>query len=194
MNRMNPKVDAYLKETQVWREESRELRRIALGCGLTEELKWGKPCYTFRESNVVIIQGFKEYCALMFCKGALLKDAKGVLNRIGEHTQGARQIRFTNAREIVAMKPIVKAYISEAIEAERAGLKVEYKRNPEPVPGELQYKLDHYPAMKAAFGALTPGRQRAYILFFSAAKQSKTREARVDKCMGRILSGRGLND
>lgn len=191
---MNPKVDAYLKETQVWREESRELRRIALGCGLTEELKWGKPCYTFRESNVVIIQGFKEYCALMFCKGALLKDAKGVLNRIGEHTQGARQIRFTNAREIVAMKPIVKAYISEAIEAERAGLKVEYKRNPEPVPGELQYKLDHYPAMKAAFGALTPGRQRAYILFFSAAKQSKTREARVDKCMGRILSGRGLND
>jgi uncharacterized protein YdeI (YjbR/CyaY-like superfamily) len=191
---MNPKVDAFLREEKQWREECTTLRSICLGCGLAEELKWGKPCYTFHDSNVVIIQGFKEYCALMFCKGALLKDAKGVLNRIGEHTQGARQIRFTNAREIVAMKPIVKAYISEAIEAERAGLKVEYKRNPEPVPGELQYKLDHYPAMKAAFGALTPGRQRAYILFFSAAKQSKTREARVDKCMGRILSGRGLND
>jgi uncharacterized protein YdeI (YjbR/CyaY-like superfamily) len=191
---MNAKVDAYLREEQRWREESKALRGICLGCGLTEELKWGKPCYMFRESNVVIIQGFKEYCALMFCKGALLKDAKGVLNRIGEHTQGARQIRFTNAREIVAMKPVVKAYINEAIEAEKAGLKVEYKRNPEPVPGELQYKFDHYPALKAAFGALTPGRQRAYILFFSAAKQSKTREARVDKCMGRILSGRGLND
>jgi uncharacterized protein YdeI (YjbR/CyaY-like superfamily) len=191
---MNPKVDAYLREAQTWRKETRELRGIALSCGLTEELKWGKPCYTFRESNVVIIQGFKAYCALMFCKGSLLKDAKGVLNRIGEHTQGARQIRFTNAREIAAMKPVVKAYINEAIQAEKAGLKVEYGRNPEPVPEELQYKIDHYPALKAAFGALTPGRQRAYILFFSAAKQSKTREARVDKCMGRILSGRGLND
>jgi uncharacterized protein YdeI (YjbR/CyaY-like superfamily) len=191
---MNPKVDAYLREEQRWREESKALRTICLGCGLTEELKWGKPCYTFRESNVVLIQGFKHYCALMFCKGALLKDAKRVLNRIGEHTQGARQIRFTDAGEIAAMKPVLKAYINEAIEAEKAGLKVEYKRNPEPVPEELQYKFDHFPALKSAFGALTPGRQRAYILYFSAAKQSQTRASRIEKCMRRILSGDGLND
>jgi uncharacterized protein YdeI (YjbR/CyaY-like superfamily) len=191
---MNPKVDAYLREEQKWREESKILRTICLGCGLTEELKWGKPCYTFRESNVVIIQGFKEYCALMFCKGALLKDSKGALSKIGEHTQAARQARFTNAREIVALKPVLKAYIREAIEAEKAGLKVEYKRNPEPVPEELQYKLDHYPALKAAFAALTPGRQRYYILFISSAKQSATRTARVEKFMPRILSGKGLND
>jgi uncharacterized protein YdeI (YjbR/CyaY-like superfamily) len=191
---MNPKVDAFLRTEKKWREESKALRAICLGCGLTEELKWAKPCYTFRESNVVVIQGFKEYCALLFCKGALLKDPKGVLNRIGEHTQGARQIRFTTAREIVAMSSLIKAYIREAVAAEKAGLKVNYERNPEPVPEELQYKLDHHPALKTAFGALTPGRQRHYILFFSAAKQSKTREARVEKCMPRILSGRGLND
>jgi len=191
---MNPKVDAYLTEIQAWREETKKLRIIALGCGLTEELKWGKPCYTFQEGNVVIIQGFKEYCALMFCKGALLKDPKGVLNKIGEHTQAARQIRFTSAREIVRMEPVLKAYIHEAMEAEKAGLRVKFKKNPEPVPEELRIKLREIPALKAAFAALTPGRQRAYILFISAAKQSKTRESRVEKCMRRILSGKGLND
>jgi uncharacterized protein YdeI (YjbR/CyaY-like superfamily) len=191
---MNPKVDAFLKAENAWRKESKTLRAICLGCGLTEELKWGKPCYTFRDTNVVIIQGFKEYCALMFCKGALLKDSKHVLNRIGEHTQGARQIRFTSNREVVALKPTVKAYINEAIKAEKDGLKVEYKKSPEPIPEELQYKLDHYPDLKTAFGALTPGRQRHYILFFSSAKQSATRTSRIEKCMPRILSGKGLND
>lgn len=191
---MNPKVDAYLREIRAWREETKKLRMIALGCGLTEALKWGKPCYMYREANMVIIQGFKEYCALLFCKGALLKDSKGVLNKIGEHTQAARQIRFTGAREIVAMESVLKAYIHEAVEAEKAGLKVVYKRNPEPVPEELQVKLGKVPALKTAFGALTPGRQRAYILYISAAKQSKTRESRIEKCMPRILSGKGLND
>jgi uncharacterized protein YdeI (YjbR/CyaY-like superfamily) len=191
---MNPKVDDYLREEQRWREESKALRKIALSCGLTEELKWGKPCYTFQESNVVIIQGFKEYCALMFCKGSLLKDPKGILVKIGEYTQVARQARFTNVREIAARKSVLKAYIKEAIEAERAGVKPVYKKNPEPVPEELQYKLDHHPALKTAFGALTPGRQRHYILYFSGAKQSKTREARIDKCVPRILEGKGMWD
>jgi uncharacterized protein YdeI (YjbR/CyaY-like superfamily) len=191
---MNPKVDAFLREEQKWREESKVLRTICLGCGLTEELKWGKPCYTFQGSNVVVIQGFKEYCALLFCKGALLNDTKRILNKIGEHTQGARQIRFTSAREIIAKKAVLKAFIKEAVEAERAGLKVVYKKSPEPIPEELQYKMDHYPDLKAAFGALTPGRQRAYILFISAAKQSATRTSRVEKFMPRILEGKGLND
>jgi len=191
---MNPKVDAFLREAQQWREETAILRGISIGCGLTEELKWGKPCYTFRGSNVVLIQGFKEYCALMFCKGALLKDPSGVLRRIGEHTQGARQIRFNGAQEIVALKPIVKAYINEAIEAEKAGLKVVYDKNPLPVPAELQAKLDRIPALKKAFSSLTPGRQKAYIFHISGAKQAKTRESRVERCMPQILKGRGLND
>jgi uncharacterized protein YdeI (YjbR/CyaY-like superfamily) len=191
---MNPKVDTYLRQTEEWRVETKKLRMIILGCGLTEELKWGKPCYMFRESNVVIIQGFKEYCALMFCKGALLKDPSRILKRPGEHSQAARQIRFTNVREIVKMEPILKAYLHEAIEAEKAGLKVMYKKTPEPIPEELQNKLDGVPALKTAFGALTPGRQRAYVLYFSAAKQSKTREARIEKCMRQILDGKGLND
>jgi uncharacterized protein YdeI (YjbR/CyaY-like superfamily) len=191
---MNPKVDAYVREAQEWREETKQLRTIALGCGLTEELKWGKPCYTFQESNVVIIQGFKEYCALMFCKGALLKDPKKILNRIGEHTQAARQARFTNVREIVDVAPVLRAYIREAVEAEKAGLKVAYKKNPEPVPEELKNRFRDSPALKAAFEALTPGRQRAYIFYFSGAKQSKTRESRIEKCMRRILGGKGLND
>jgi uncharacterized protein YdeI (YjbR/CyaY-like superfamily) len=194
MKRMNPKVDAFIREEKDWPEETKILRTICLGCGLTEELKWGKPCYTFQETNVVVIQGFKEYCALLFCKGSLLKDSKRVLNKIGEHTQAARQIRFSDAREIVRKKAVVKAYIHEAIMAEKAGLKVAYKKNPEPIPEELQHKLDHYPDLKAAFGALTPGRQRHYILFFSAAKQSATRTSRVEKFMPRILSGKGLND
>ena len=191
---MNPKVDAFMAEAQEWREETRMLRSIILGFGLTEELKWGKPCYTLQGSNVVLIQGFKEYCALMFCKGALLADPKGVLKKPGEHTQATRQIRFTNAGELVRLKPIVKAYIREAIEKEKAGLEVVFKKNPEPIPGELQRKLDAMPALRTAFFALTPGRQRAYIHYFSGAKQSKTRESRIDKCTRRILGGKGLLD
>ena len=191
---MNPKVGVYLAKLKKWREEEEELRRIILKFPLTEELKWGKPCYSFQESNIVIIQGFKDHCALLFCKGALLKDPNGILKKPGESTQAARRILFTNAREIAGMKPILKAYIHEAIEAEKAGLKVDFKRNPEPVPEELQNKLDEIPALKTAFHALTPGRQRAYILYFSAAKQSKTRESRVEKCMPQILKGKGFNE
>ena len=189
---MNPQVDEYLRKAKKWREEFAKLRMIVLDCGLTEELKWGKPCYTFQESNIVIIQGFKEFCALLFCKGALLKDPTGILKKFG--WQAARRIPFTNVREIGEMEPILKTYIHEAIEAEKAGLEVNLKKNPEPIPEEFQKKLDEIPALKAAFDALTPGRQRAYILYFSAAKQSKTRESRVEKCMQQILDGRGLND
>jgi uncharacterized protein YdeI (YjbR/CyaY-like superfamily) len=192
MNRMNPKVDEYLRKAKKWQEEMKKLRRISLDCGLTEELKWGKPCYTFQNSNVVLIQGFKEFCALLFCKGALLKDRHGILRKFG--WEAARRIPFTDVREILEMGPILRAYICEAIEAEKAGLKVNYKKKPEPIPEELQNKLDEIPALKTAFNALTPGRQRAYILYFSAAKQSKTRESRVEKCMRQILNGRGLND
>jgi uncharacterized protein YdeI (YjbR/CyaY-like superfamily) len=191
---MNPKVDGYFKKAMRWREEMGKLRAIISTTDLTEELKWGKPCYTFQKSNVVIIIGFKEYCSLLFCKGALLKDPDDILIKPGESSQAARQVRFTNVREIVAVERILKAYIQEAIEAEKAGLKVEYKTNPEPIPEELQTKLDKVPALKAAFKGLTPGRQRGYILYFSAAKQSKTREARVEKCMPQILKGKGLND
>jgi uncharacterized protein YdeI (YjbR/CyaY-like superfamily) len=191
-SRMNPKVDACLSRARKWREEMEKLRMISLDCGLTEELKWGKPCYTFQDSNIVIIQGFKEFCALLFCKGALLKDPNGILKKFG--WQAARRIPFTNVREIVEMEPTLKAYIHEAIEAEKAGLKVNYKKNPEPIPEEFQNKLDEIPALKAAFDALTPGRQRGYILYFSGAKQSKTRESRVAKCMPQILKGKGLND
>ena len=192
MNRMNPKVDEYLRKAKKWRQETEKLRRISLDCGLTEELKWGKPCYTFQTSNIVIIQGFKEFCALLFCKGALLKDRHGILKKFG--WQAARRIPFSNVGEIVEMEPILKAYIHEAIEAEKAGLEVTFKKNPEPIPEELQNKLDEIPALKAAFDALTPGRQRGYILYFSAAKQSKTRASRVKKCMPQILKGNGLND
>jgi uncharacterized protein YdeI (YjbR/CyaY-like superfamily) len=194
MNRMNPKVDKYLSKAKKWQEEFKKLRMISLGCGLTEELKWGKPCYTFQKSNIVLIHGFKEYCALLFFKGALLKDAKGILIQQTENVQAARQIRFTNVREIVEMEPILKAYIHEAMEAEKAGLEVNFKKNPEPIPEELQNKLDEMPALKTAFDALTPGRQRGYILYFSQPKQSKTRESRVEKCMQQILNGKGLND
>jgi len=195
MNRRNPKIDVFLSKAKKWQEESEKLRRIILDCQLTEELKWGKPSYSFQKSNIVLIQGFKEYCALMFFKGALLKDPSGILNEIGENTQAARQIRFTNVREIVEMEPILKAYIYEAIEVEKAGLKVRHKKTSEYIiPEEFQNKLDEIPALKTAFDALTPGRQRAYILYFSAAKQSKTRESRVEKCMHPILNGKGLND
>ena len=192
MKKMNPKVDGYLKKADKWQEEMTKLRRISLDSGLTEELKWGKPCYTFQKSNIVIIQGFKEFCALMFCKGALLKDPSGILKKFG--WQAARRIPFTNVLEVVEMEPILKAYICEAIDAEKAGLKVRLKKKPEPIPEELQDKLDEIPALKAAFDGLTPGRQRGYILYFSAPKQSKTRESRVERCMQQILSGKGLND
>jgi uncharacterized protein YdeI (YjbR/CyaY-like superfamily) len=192
---MNPKVDEYLSKAKKWQEEMEKLRMIILDCQLTEELKWGKPCYTFQKSNIVIIIGLKEYCALLFFKGALLNDANGILIKPGENTQAGRQIRFTNVREIVEMEPILKAYIYEAIEVEKAGLKVNFKKNTELIiPEEFQNKLDEIPALKTAFDALTLGRQRAYILYFSAPKQSKTRESRVEKCMQKILDGKGLND
>jgi uncharacterized protein YdeI (YjbR/CyaY-like superfamily) len=191
MNSMNPEVDGFLRKAKKWQAEMEKLRMISLGSGLTKELKWGKPCYTFQKSNIVIIQGFKEFCALLFCKGALLNDPDGVLKTFG--WQAARRIPFSSVREIVEMEPILKDYIREAIDVEKAGLKVTLKKNPEPIPEELQNKLDEIPALKKAFAALTPGRQRGYILYFSAAKQSKTREARVKKCMQQILNGKGLN-
>ena len=195
MNRMNPKVDAFLGRAKQWQEEFGKLRMIVLDSGLTEELKWGVPCYTFEGRNVVLIHGFKEYCALLFVKGALLHDAKGVLITQTENTQAARQIRFTNVREIVEMEPILKAYISEAMEVEKAGLKVDFKETTEfKIPEEFQNKLDEMPALKTAFGALTPGRQRAYLLYFAAPKQAQTRESRVEKCTQQILDGKGLND
>jgi uncharacterized protein YdeI (YjbR/CyaY-like superfamily) len=193
--RLNPQVDDYLKKLTKWQEESKKLRKIVLDCGLTEESKWGKPCYTFHNSNVVIIHGFKEYCALLFCKGALLKDAGRILIQQTENVQAARQIRFTNLKEIVEMEPTVKAYIHEAVEVEKAGLEVDYKKTSEfPVAEELQNKLDKIPAFKKAFKALTPGRQRGYLLYFAAPKQSKTREARIEKCIPQILKGQGLNE
>jgi uncharacterized protein YdeI (YjbR/CyaY-like superfamily) len=195
MNRMNPKVDGYLRTARKWREEFEKLRMIIIDCGLTEELKWGVPCYTFEKRNIVLMHGFKEYCALLFFKGALLKDAEGILIQQTKNVQAARQIRFTNVREIVKLKPILKAYFHEAIEAERAGLKVSFKKTTEfKIPHEFQNKLDAIPDIRTAFAALTPGRQRAYILYFSAPKQSKTRESRVEKSMRQILNGKGLND
>ncbi|HET6645947.1 MAG TPA: YdeI family protein [Pyrinomonadaceae bacterium] len=192
---MNPKVDAYLNRAKKWQEEMEQLRTIVLDCGLTEELKWGVPCYTFEKRNIVLIHGFKEYCALLFVKGALLNDAKGILITQTENVQAARQIRFSNIREIVALEPILKTYIYEAIEVEKAGLKVNFKKTTGfRIPEEFQNKLDKVPKLKTAFDALTPGRQRAYILYFSQPKQSKTREARVEKCMKQILLGKGLND
>ena len=194
-SKMNPKVDAYLGKAKKWQKELEKLRRILLGCGLTEELKWDKPCYTFQESNVVVILPLKEYCALLFCKGSLLKDAHGILIKAGENTQAARQIRLTDAREIAKKETILKSYIRNAIEVEKAGLKVNYKTISEfKAPEELQNKLDEIPALKSAFSALTPGRQRGYFIYISAAKQSKTRELRVEKCIPDILKGKGLND
>jgi uncharacterized protein YdeI (YjbR/CyaY-like superfamily) len=195
MNRMNPKVDFYFSKAKKWLEELEQLRVIVLDCGLTEELKWGVPCYTFEKSNIVLIHVFQEYCALLFVKGALLNDARGILIQQTKNVQAARQIRFTNVREIVKLKPILKAYIYEAIEVEKAGLKVPFKKTKEfSMPEEFQNKLNENPALKRAFNALTPGRQRGYLLYFSAPKQSKTRESRVEKSMQQILNGKGLND
>lgn len=192
---MNPKVDFYFIKAQKWQEEFEKLRMLILDCGLTEELKWGHPCYTFRKSNIVLMHGFKEYCALLFHKGALLKDPKRILVQQTENVQAARQVRFTGVQEIIKMEPILKAYIHEAIEVEKAGLKVPLKKSTEfKVPEEFQAKLDENPALKAAFYALTPGRQRGYLLYFSQAKQAKTRESRVEKYMQQILNGKGLDD
>ena len=192
---MNPKVDVFLSKAKKWKEEMEKLRMIILDCGLTEELKWGQPCYTFQNSNIVLIHGFKEYCALLFFKGALLQNVHGILIQQTENVQAARQIRFTNVREIVEMETILKAYIYEAIEVEKAGLKVNLKKTTGfTIPVEFQKKLDENPDLKTAFEALTPGRQRAYIYYFSQPKQSKTRETRVEKCLQQILNGKGLND
>lgn len=194
-SKMNPKVDEYLSKSKKWKKEYEKLRDIVLDCELTEEFKWMHPCYTFENKNIVLIHGFKEYCALLFHKGALLQDTHGILIQQTENVQAARQIRFTNLQEIVEMESILKDYIYEAIEVEKAGLEVNYKEHTEYViPEEFQNKLDENPALKTAFEALTPGRQRAYILYFSEPKQSKTRESRVEKYMQQILDGKGLKD
>jgi uncharacterized protein YdeI (YjbR/CyaY-like superfamily) len=192
---MNPKVDVFLSKTKKWRNEFERLRSIILDCGLTEEYKWMHPCYTFRGNNVVLIHGFKEYCAILFFKGVLLHDEKGILIQQTKNVQAGRQIRFTNIKEIVKLEKILKAYIYEAVEVEKAGLKVKMKKTSDfKVPEEFQKKLDEMPALKNAFKSLTPGRQRAYIFYFSQAKQSKTRSLRVDKYIKQILDGKGLND
>ncbi len=192
---MNPKVEFYFRKAKQWQKELEALRMIVLDCGLTEELKWGVPVYTFQKHNIVLLHVFKEYCALLFFKGALLNDANGILIQQTKNVQAGRQIRFTNVREIVEMKPILKAYIYEALEVEQAGLKVTFKKISEfIIPEEFQNKLDSSTALKTAFDALSPGRQRAYILYFSAPKQSKTRQSRVEKCVQQILNGKGLND
>ncbi|SFS70554.1 YdeI family protein [Paenibacillus sp. BC26] len=194
-SRLNHKADVFISSATKWREEYEELRNIVLDCELTEDFKWMHPCYTYQDKNVVIIHGFKEYCALLFHKGALLKDPQGILIQQTENVQAARQIRFTSVQQIVAMEATLKAYIREAIEVEKSGLEVTYKKNTEyTVPEEFQSKLDEVPALKTAFEALTPGRQRAYLLHFSEPKQSKTRVARVEKYTQHILSGKGLND
>jgi uncharacterized protein YdeI (YjbR/CyaY-like superfamily) len=194
-NITNPKVDWFFNKPGKWQEEYEKLRMIALDCGLTEELKWGCPCYTLNNQNIVLIHGFKEYCAYLFFKGALLADAHGILIQQTKDVQSARQIRFANLLEIVEIEPIMKAYIYEAIEVEKAGLKVELKKTSEyNMPDEFQSKLDHIPALKSAFEALTPGRQRGYLYYFSQPKTSKTREARVEKYIPQILDGKGVDD
>jgi uncharacterized protein YdeI (YjbR/CyaY-like superfamily) len=195
MTKTNPKVDFFFTKAKKWQKEFEKLRTLALDCGLTEELKWGSPCYTIEEKNVVLIHGFKEYCALLFFKGALLKDPKDILIQQTENVQAARQIRFTNVREIGALEKTVKSYIREAIEVEKAGLKVEMKNTSDfKVPAEFQAPLEENPVLKKAFQSLTPGRQRAYIFYFSQPKQSKTRTSRVEKYLQQILNGKGLDD
>ncbi len=192
---MNPKVDFYFDKPGNWQNEFRQLRKIVLDCGLDEELKWGHPCYSLSGRNIVLMHGFKEYCALLFFKGALLQDAHGILIQQTERVQAARQVRFTNTREMVKLAPVLKALVFEAIAVENAGLKVALKKTSDfPVPAEFSNKLAATPGLKAAFKALTPGRQRAYLLHFAAPKQAKTREARIEKCVPRILDGKGLDD
>jgi uncharacterized protein YdeI (YjbR/CyaY-like superfamily) len=195
MNRMNPQVDGYIRKAARWQEELQKLRKIILTCPLTEEVKWRVPFYTQDDRNIVFLGSFKEYCALSFVKGVLLKDPKGILQAPGENTQAGRLIRFTNVQQIAELEPVLKAYILEAIEVEKAGLQVSMKKTSDyAVPEELQAKLDEMPALKKAFSALTPGRQRAYLLYFAGAKQAKTRAARVEKCIPQILNGKGLDD
>lgn len=192
---MNPKVDFFFNKTSKWQQEYALLRKIILQTELTEELKWGCPCYTFQKTNVVLIHGFKEYCALLFHKGALLKDTDALLIQQTENVQAARQIRFTSLQQIKDLESTLKSYIYEAIEVERAGLKVELKKTSEfNIPDEFRQVLDEYVELKTAFEALTPGRQRGYLLHFAQPKQSKTRESRIEKCIPRILEGKGLND
>lgn len=192
---MNPKVDFYFQKDKVWKQEVNKLRSIILDCGLTEELKWGQPCYVLNDANIVLIHDFKEYCALLFFKGTLLNDANGILIQQTENVQSARQIRFTNVDEVLKLESVIKAYVFEAIEIEKAGLKVEFKKTKEfNMPEEFQAKLDEFPALKEAFESLTPGRQRGYLLYFSSAKQIKTREARIEKYIPHILNGKGLDD
>ncbi|MFN2746745.1 YdeI family protein [Bacillus sp. z60-18] len=194
-SQINPKVEEFLSRATKWKKEFEKLRHIVLDCELTEEFKWMHPCYTFNNKNIVLIHGFKEYCALLFHKGALLKDPHGILVQQTENVQAARQIRFKNIEEIIELETILKAYIHEAIEVEKAGLEVDFKKNTEyQIPAELQKKFEEIPGLKAAFEGLTPGRQRAYILYFSQAKQSKTRESRVEKYVQNILDGKGLKD
>jgi uncharacterized protein YdeI (YjbR/CyaY-like superfamily) len=191
----NPKVDWFFNKAKKWQEEYDRLRMLVLDCGLTEELKWGCPCYTVGNSNVVLIHGFKDYCALLFMKGALLKDAKGILVQQTENVQSARQIRFTDIEEISRLEPVLRAYIKEAVKVEKSGIKVPLKKTSEfKMPDEFQNVLNETPALRKAFYALTPGRQRGYLLHFSSARQSKTRESRIEKCIGKILDGKGLDD
>lgn len=192
---VNPKTESFFKQADNWHDELATLRTILLGCDLTEEIKWGKPCYTLDGKNLLILIPLKETCALMFCQGALLKDSKKVLLKVGENTQAGRWIKFTSVAEIKKLTPTLKAYIREAIDAQKAGLKVALKPHTDyKVPAELQNRLDHNPALKKAFAALTPGRQRAYYLHISSAKQAATREARIDKCTPDILRGKGWNE
>ncbi|HEY8902752.1 MAG TPA: DUF1801 domain-containing protein [Chthoniobacterales bacterium] len=191
----NPAVDEHLAKATKWWEEMDKLRSIVLECPLEEEVKWGQPCYTFDGGNVVLIHGFKEYCALLFFKGALMKDPKGILIQQTENVQAGRQIRFTDLHEIIRMESVLKAYIEEAIEVEKSGLKVKHRETSEfKMPEEFQRKLDDDATLKAAFEALTPGRQRGYLLYFAGARQSKTRESRIEKCTPQILNGKGLQD
>ncbi len=195
MNGMNPKVDFFFDKASKWQAEYRQLRKLILDCGLAEELKWGVPCYTVDGKNIILIHGFKEYCAVLFFKGALLQDAESILIQQTENVQSPRQVRFTNIKEIVKLASVLKAYIYEAIEVEKAGLKVALKKTSEyTVPAEFQEILDHDPALKKAFKALTPGRQRAYLFYFSQAKRSETRAARVKKYIPHILQGKGIDD
>ncbi|RJX37943.1 hypothetical protein D3P09_17830 [Paenibacillus pinisoli] len=194
-SKLNPKVDGFLRKAKNWKEEFEALREIVLDCDLTEDFKWMHPCYTFEDKNVVIIHGFKEYCALLFHKGSLLKDPHGILIQQTENVQAARQIRFTNVEQIQEMQLMIKEYIYEAIDVEKAGLQVEFKKTTEyTVPEELENKFVEIPELKEAFEALTPGRQRAYLFYFSGAKQSKTRDARIEKYLPNILDGKGLDD
>jgi uncharacterized protein YdeI (YjbR/CyaY-like superfamily) len=191
---MNPKVDEHINQSKQWKEEMNALRAIILDCQLSEDFKWGKPCYSFDGKNIVIIQGFKEYFALLFFKGGIMKDSKQLLVKMGENTQAGRQMRFENVQDILDKKEIIKDYIFEAIEIEERGEKVKIKKEATPIPEEFQIKMDENPKLKKAFEALTPGRQRAYLFHFSAPKQSKTRESRIEKSIANILDGKGMND